>query len=142
MDGERALPAKVHGDQATAEGLAAGADDYITKPFSSQELLARVRAAHELATMRETAVERAETKAEQIRAALDSNRVIGTAVGIVMARYRLTAQQGFDLLVAASQNSNRKLRDIAADVTADRTLPMRPTMIDDLLIRVATAAAI
>ncbi len=127
-----------HGDQATAEGLAAGADDYITKPFSSQELLARVRAAHELARMRETAVETAETKAEQIRAALDSNRVIGTAVGIVMATYRLTAQQGFDLLVKASQNSNRKLRDIAADVTAARTLPMRPTLVDDLLIRVAT----
>ena len=128
-----------HGDQATAEGLAAGADDYITKPFSSQELLARVRATHELARLRETAVEKAETKAEQIRAALDSNRVIGTAVGIVMANYRLTAQQGFDLLVTASQHSNRKLRDIAADVTATRTLPMRPTTIDDLLIRVATA---
>ena len=130
-----------HGDQATAEGLAAGADDYLTKPFSSHELLARVRAAHELARLRETAVEQAESKAEQIRVALESNRVIGTAVGIVMARYRLTAQQGFDLLVKASQNSNRKLRDIAADVTAARTLPMRPTMIDDLLIRVATAAA-
>ena len=130
-----------HGDQATAEGLAAGADDYITKPFSSQELLARVRATHELARLRETAVETAETKAEQIRAALDSNRVIGTAVGIVMATYRLTAQQGFDLLVKASQHSNRKLRDIAADVTATRTLPMRPTMIDDLLIRVATTAS-
>ena len=101
-------------------------------------MLARVRATHELARLRETAVEKAESKAEQIRAALDSNRVIGTAVGIVMATYRLTAQQGFDLLVKASQNSNRKLRDIAADVTAARTLPMRPTMIDDLLIRVAT----
>ena len=75
-----------HGTAATSEGLAAGADDYITKPFSSQELLARVRANHELAQLRQSAVDEAEERASQIRNALDSNRMIGTAVGIVMAK--------------------------------------------------------
>jgi two-component system alkaline phosphatase synthesis response regulator PhoP len=32
------------GDHAVVEGLSAGADDYVTKPFSLRELLARVRA--------------------------------------------------------------------------------------------------
>jgi len=63
--------------------------------------------------------------------------VIGTAVGIVMASYQLTAEQGFQLLVAASQNTNNKLRDIAARVVDTGALPFRPTMIDDLIIRVA-----
>ena len=48
------------GADAAAEGLAAGADDYITKPFSSQELLARVRANIELHHVREGAIDDAE----------------------------------------------------------------------------------
>ncbi len=83
------------GADAAGNGLAAGADDYITKPFSSRELLARVRSNHELHQLREKAVGDAEQRAEQIRSALESNRSIGTAVGIVMASYQLTAKQGF-----------------------------------------------
>jgi hypothetical protein len=42
------------------------------------------------------------------------------------------------LLVGASQHSNRKLRDIAADVTTTGRLPLRPTLTDELLIRVTS----
>jgi signal transduction histidine kinase/DNA-binding response OmpR family regulator len=125
------------GPDAAVEGLSVGADDYITKPFSSSELLARLRANHELQQLREGAVTAAEGRVEQVRSALDSNRAIGTAVGIMMATYQLTAKQGFQLLVSASQNTNSKLRDIAAQVIGAGALPFRPTMIDDLLIRVA-----
>ncbi|GAB3007998.1 histidine kinase [Amycolatopsis acidiphila] len=40
------------GQEAAIEGLAAGADDYLVKPFSARELLARVRATVELARVR------------------------------------------------------------------------------------------
>ena len=55
---------------ARIEGLEAGADDYLVKPFSPRELLARVRANLELARMRE-AVERANGREEALR---ESNR--------------------------------------------------------------------
>jgi PAS domain S-box-containing protein len=40
------------GQEASIEGLRAGADDYLVKPFSAAELLARARASVELATFR------------------------------------------------------------------------------------------
>jgi PAS domain S-box-containing protein len=40
------------GQEAAIEGLEAGADDYLVKPFSAAELLARVRATVELARLR------------------------------------------------------------------------------------------
>jgi anti-anti-sigma factor len=46
------------GQQAAVEGLAAGADDYLVKPFSAQELLARVRAHLSLGRARRAAEER------------------------------------------------------------------------------------
>lgn len=46
------------GEEARIEGLEAGADDYLTKPFSARELLARVEANLKLATLRREATQR------------------------------------------------------------------------------------
>lgn len=48
------------GEEAAIEGLGAGADDYLVKPFSARELLARVRTHVELARTRRDWVERLE----------------------------------------------------------------------------------
>jgi len=53
---------------------------------------------------------------QQLEAALLSNRRIGVAMGIIMARTHMTVDEAFDELRVASQNSNRKLRDVAEDV--------------------------
>src|SRR5262249_20272834 len=47
------------GEEATIEGLEAGADDYLVKPFAARELLARVRTHLELAWARRQAAARA-----------------------------------------------------------------------------------
>ncbi|MEH2084136.1 MAG: ATP-binding protein [Nostoc sp.] len=46
------------GEEARVEGLEAGADDYLIKPFSARELLARVEAALKMARLRHEAMER------------------------------------------------------------------------------------
>ncbi|MGY1704352.1 SpoIIE family protein phosphatase [Geodermatophilus sp. SYSU D00697] len=46
------------GEEAAVEGLAAGADDYLVKPFSAQELVARVDAHLQLGRVRRAAEER------------------------------------------------------------------------------------
>lgn len=46
------------GEEARIEGLAAGADDYLIKPFSARELLARLEATLKLAQLRRDAAQR------------------------------------------------------------------------------------
>jgi signal transduction histidine kinase len=45
------------GDEATVEGLDAGADDYLVKPFSAEELIARARSLLELMRLRREVTE-------------------------------------------------------------------------------------
>lgn len=65
-------------------------------------------------------------RAENLERALSSNRDIGTAVGVLMAQHKLTRDQAFDLLRIASQNTNRKLRDVALDVIDTGTVDVTP----------------
>ncbi|HEY2042114.1 MAG TPA: GAF and ANTAR domain-containing protein [Jatrophihabitans sp.] len=62
-------------------------------------------------------------KAMHLERALESNREIGTAIGILMARKLLTSEQAFDQLRVASQNLHRKLRDVADEVKNTGELP-------------------
>jgi PAS domain S-box-containing protein len=62
------------GEEARIEGLTAGADDYLIKPFSARELMARVEATLKLAKLRQTAREREQAlqfEAQAVRANLD-----------------------------------------------------------------------
>ena len=115
------------GSDAAVEAMAAGADDYVRKPFEAHELLARIRAHHTLNQIRETAIGTAESTADNLRQALATNRTIATAIGITMARYQLDATRAYQALVRISQHTNRKLRDLAAEVVDTGALPPTPT---------------
>ena len=51
-----------------------------------------------------------------LRRALDSRDTIGMAKGILMAREFCTPDEAFDMLKRASQRTNRKLADVAAEM--------------------------
>lgn len=62
-------------------------------------------------------------KQEQLRSALGSRDIIGQAMGILMERHKITQERAFDVLARASQNTNRKLSDIAAELASSGRLP-------------------
>lgn len=68
------------GEEAKVEGLAAGADDYLIKPFSARELLARVRVHLEMVRIRREAARR--TQELLVEAELVRERLEGILAGI------------------------------------------------------------
>jgi GAF domain-containing protein len=58
------------------------------------------------------------TLAQQMQAAMQSRAVIEQAKGIIMGSRRCTADDAFAILTKISQDTNRKLRDVAAAVVA------------------------
>ncbi|HEX4728094.1 MAG TPA: GAF and ANTAR domain-containing protein [Jatrophihabitans sp.] len=58
-----------------------------------------------------------------LKEALQSNRRIGMAIGIMMALHRIGEQQAFDILRIASQHTHIKLRDVAEEVILTGATP-------------------
>lgn len=61
----------------------------------------------------------AEAELATLRDALESRLVIGQAMGLLMARQGLSTDAAFEALARQSQETNVKLRDVAARLVAD-----------------------
>lgn len=68
----------------------------------------------------------ARERVANLERALETNRDIGTAIGVLMSQYRVTRDQAFDLLRMASQAIHRKIADVSRDVIETGTLPEVP----------------
>lgn len=66
---------------------------------------------------------RAAQQVEQLQTALDSRTVIAQAVGILMERHDMRAESAFSVLARVSSTTNRKVRDVAADLCSTGRLP-------------------
>ena len=61
-------------------------------------------------------VRTAETKAANLEIALETNRRIGIAVGILMCRLQVTEDRALAVLCKHSQDHNVKVRDLAEEI--------------------------
>jgi GAF domain-containing protein len=57
--------------------------------------------------------------------ALETRDIVGQAKGILMERYRITADQAFVLMIGASQRTNVRLTDVAWQLTQSGEMPRR-----------------
>ena len=89
-------------------------------PTRADRTMAAVLTDHALHTVAwqrsEHAATAALTNVAHLRVALETNRNIGAAIGILMSQHKINQEQAFNLLRTASQHCNRKLRDLALDV--------------------------
>lgn len=65
------------------------------------------------------ALQTARTAQRQLEESLATRGLIGQAQGVLMARHNCSAERAFDLLRRSSQASNRKLRDVAAEIIGE-----------------------
>ncbi|MGX4654610.1 ANTAR domain-containing protein [Micromonospora sp. SCSIO 07396] len=65
------------------------------------------------------------TLADQMRSAMESRAVIEQAKGIIMGQRRCTADEAFGILAKLSQDSHRRLRDVAAALVGRATAGSR-----------------
>jgi transcriptional regulator with GAF, ATPase, and Fis domain len=64
--------------------------------------------------------------AANLRRAISSRQDVGVAMGVLMERHRISADEAFATLVKESQNRNVKLREIARRVAETGEAPMPP----------------
>ena len=113
------------GAEAGIDALAAGADDYLVKPFTAQELLARVTAAIRLARLR-NAAQAAVTESERRLAALFGQASVGIAQTDLEGRF-LLANAALSRLLGrpAGELASLRLQDVMhADDRAAMTVHM------------------
>jgi signal transduction histidine kinase/two-component SAPR family response regulator len=60
------------GEEARVDGMTAGADDYLTKPFAARELLARVRTNMEMARLRRESAETLRARTAELETLLET----------------------------------------------------------------------
>jgi GAF domain-containing protein len=75
-----------------------------------------------LATHAAVAMASARTE-QELDLALAARDLIGQAKGILMERHKLSADEAFRMLVQASQDTNRKLAEVARDLAETGELP-------------------
>ena len=101
-------------EDGVREAIADGGLGYLVKPVRLNQLLTSIKAA----LARAADIRSLEATEEQLRVALEGDRNIGIATGILMERHRLTTAEAFETLRGRARARQRKLCEVAAEIVA------------------------
>lgn len=106
------------GEEAAVEGLQSGADDYLVKPFSARELLARVGALLNMTAMRLELAQQAQAHAQRLQQLARTALVINTT-NQLEELFSLVAKQARDIVGA-----HLAITSLAEDTSQQRAFSM------------------
>ena len=99
-------------EELVEQASAAGAMGYVVKPADPDRLVPAIEAAFaragDVKTLRNTG--------RQLQTALDADRDVSLAIGIIMERRRLGRQDAFELLRGQARTERRKLIELAREI--------------------------
>ncbi|WP_316366620.1 ANTAR domain-containing response regulator [Candidatus Thiodiazotropha sp. CDECU1] len=99
-------------DDAIEEAVDSGALGYLIKPVDPPQLLAGVKTALQRSAENRLLLQRE----GQLTQALNGDRTVNTAVGILIEREHMSEQEAFDRLRNQARSSQRKLPDLAREL--------------------------
>ncbi|MBD0385553.1 MAG: response regulator [Nostoc sp. C3-bin3] len=124
------------GEESRVEGLEMGADDYLIKPFSARELLARVRANLELSRLRKQAqaerAERIQQQAARVEAEA-ANRMKDEFLQVLSHEIRTPLNGMLGWVKMLSQGKLDRATTARALETIERNAKAQAKLVDDLL---------
>ncbi len=101
-------------EDAVKEAIADGGLGYLVKPVRLNQLLTSIKAA----LARAADIKSLETTEDNLRVALQGDRNIGIATGILMERRRMSAAEAFDFLRKRARSQRQKVSEVAEQLVA------------------------
>jgi response regulator NasT len=99
-------------EELVEQASEAGAMGYVVKPADPDRLVPAIEAAF----ARASDARRLRETGKQLQTALDADRDVSLAIGIIMERRRLSRQEAFEALRGQARTERRKLIDLAREV--------------------------
>ena len=102
-----------HGDlDVVRQAASEGSLGYLLKPVDLPQILPSI----ETALVRAEELHKLRAAELHLSSALNSNRTISLAVGVIMERHRLQQKEAFEILRFFARSHRRKISEVAADV--------------------------
>lgn len=99
-------------DEVVKQAVEHGALGYMVKPVDIPQLVPALEAA----LARSAEIGKLRNTGEQLQTALNENREVSMAVGLIMERRRLDRQQAFEALRSAARSQRRKISEVAEEL--------------------------